>query len=73
MVELEQFKHAGANITGMRLVDPERPLVSAVMGEWKYEMFSSSSRTSPLIDQTGIPVRMASRIKIETNLLLLSY
>lgn len=59
LVELEQFKHAGANITGMRLVDPDRPLVKAVMGEWKYEMFSSSSRTSPLIDQTGIPTETA--------------
>lgn len=59
LVELEQFKHAGANITGMRLVDPERPLVTAVTGEWKYEMFSSSSRTSPLIDQTGIPTETA--------------
>nr|XP_022293547.1 glutamate receptor ionotropic, kainate 2-like [Crassostrea virginica]XP_022293548.1 glutamate receptor ionotropic, kainate 2-like [Crassostrea virginica] len=59
LVELEQFKHAGANITAMRLVDPDRPLVTAVTGEWKYEMFSSSSRTSPLIDQSGIPTETA--------------
>ncbi|KAK3097411.1 hypothetical protein FSP39_009413 [Pinctada imbricata] len=50
MVDLENFKHNGANITALRIVNPENPIVSAVTGEWKYEMFRSSrnNQVSPL-------------------------
>lgn len=35
-VELEDFRHGGTNITCLRLVDPENPLVQRVMKDWTF-------------------------------------
>ncbi|MPC87652.1 Glutamate receptor ionotropic, kainate 1 [Portunus trituberculatus] len=35
-VELEDFRHGGTNITCLRLVDPENPLVQSVMQDWTF-------------------------------------
>ncbi|KAK8388628.1 hypothetical protein O3P69_020541 [Scylla paramamosain] len=35
-VELEDFRHGGTNITCLRLVDPENPLVQRVMQDWTF-------------------------------------
>ncbi len=34
MVDLSDFKHGGTNITGLRLVDPNREDVQRVVDEW---------------------------------------
>ena len=34
MVELEEFKYGGTNITGYRLVDPSSPDVRKVVADW---------------------------------------
>ena len=34
MVELEDFKYGGTNITGFRLVDPDLPEVQHVVQDW---------------------------------------
>ncbi|XP_064079193.1 glutamate receptor ionotropic, kainate 2-like isoform X3 [Macrobrachium nipponense] len=33
-VELEDFRHGGTNITALRIVDPENPLVQRVIKDW---------------------------------------
>ncbi len=34
MVELEEFRHGGTNVTGYRLVDPEHETVKKVIDDW---------------------------------------
>ena len=34
MVELEDFKYGGTNISSLRIVDPENPAVLDVVQEW---------------------------------------
>lgn len=54
LVDLEDFKYGGANITAMRLVDPARPRVREVTEDWLFE--EMNGRTSPLQGQREIPV-----------------
>ena len=35
-MELEDFRHGGTNITCLRLVDPENPLVQRVIQDWVF-------------------------------------
>ncbi|XP_064105620.1 LOW QUALITY PROTEIN: glutamate receptor ionotropic, kainate 2-like [Macrobrachium nipponense] len=35
-VEVEDFRHGGTNITSMRIVDPENPLVQRVIHDWLF-------------------------------------
>ena len=34
-LDLAEFKYGGVNITGLRLIDPARPLVRAMRREWR--------------------------------------
>ena len=36
MVNLEEFKYGGTNLTAFRLLDPERPEVKQVVEDWIY-------------------------------------
>ena len=36
MVNLEEFKYGGTNLTAFRLLDPERPEVKQVVEDWMY-------------------------------------
>ena len=36
MVNLEDFKYGGTNLTAFRLLDPERPEVKQVVEDWIY-------------------------------------
>ncbi|XP_069132310.1 glutamate receptor ionotropic, kainate 2-like isoform X2 [Argopecten irradians] len=53
LVDLSDFKHGGANITAMRIVDPSRPKVMSVTEDWLFEEINS--RPSPLRGQHEIP------------------
>ncbi|KAJ8315099.1 hypothetical protein KUTeg_007249 [Tegillarca granosa] len=57
LVELEQFSHAGANITAFRLVDPTKPNVMHVTDDWVLEELNK--RESPLQGQREIPTDVA--------------
>jgi len=46
MVDLEDYKYSGANITAMRLIDPERPQVRDIITEWQFQ--DSTGQESPL-------------------------
>ena len=35
-MDLEDFRHGGTNITALRLVDPENPLVKQVIQDWAF-------------------------------------
>ena len=56
-LDLSSFEKYGSNITALRLVDPENPVVSMVLGEWKYELLTDKNRQIPLgTGQTFISV-----------------
>ena len=54
LVDLEDYKYGGANITSMRLIDPARPEVLDVMSEWS--ITESNNGKSPLLGQPIVPV-----------------
>ena len=58
MVDLENYKYGGANITAFRLVDPTNPKVVAVNEDWVFEELNN--RESPLQGQRQIPVSIYS-------------
>nr|XP_053638630.1 glutamate receptor ionotropic, kainate 1-like [Cherax quadricarinatus] len=35
-VDLEDFRHGGTNVTALRIVDPENPLVQRVIQDWVF-------------------------------------
>lgn len=57
LVELDNYKYGGANITAMRIVDPSRPKVMSVTEDWIFEEINS--RPSPLQGQRQIPTDTA--------------
>ncbi|XP_021362769.1 glutamate receptor ionotropic, kainate 2-like isoform X3 [Mizuhopecten yessoensis] len=57
LVDLEDYKYGGANITAMRIVDPSRPKVMSVTEDWIFEEINS--RPSPLQGQRQIPTDTA--------------
>lgn len=54
LVDLEDYKHSGANITALRLIDPARPQVMEVMRDWTF--LDRNGQTSPLLGRTQLPV-----------------
>ena len=63
MVELEDFKYGGTNITALRIVDPENEAVLNVVQDWvKGEM--RFNRKIPFAGKT-IRVSYASKIDIK--------
>lgn len=57
LVDLENYKYGGANITAFRLVDPANPKVVAVTEDWVFEELNN--RESPLQGQRQIPTEVA--------------
>ena len=57
LVDLENYKYGGANITAFRLVDPSNPKVVAVNEDWVFEELNN--RESPLQGQRQIPTEVA--------------
>ena len=71
MIELEDFKHSGTNITGFRLIDPLRGETQRVVQEWmRGEMRFGASRfgtkNTPgggmTISVSGYLIRLFSRL-----------
>ena len=46
-VDLEDFRHGGTNITALRLVDPENPLVQRVIRDWVFHDVRRAREASP--------------------------
>ena len=60
MVELEDFKYGGTNISALRVVDPENELVLSVVQDWvKGEM-----RFNRKIPFAGKTIRVSVKKKI---------
>ncbi|XP_041354754.1 glutamate receptor ionotropic, kainate 2-like isoform X2 [Gigantopelta aegis] len=57
LVDLEDYKHDGANITSLRLINPDRPEVIDVRRNWIYE--ASRSGDSPLKGYSEIQTETA--------------
>ncbi|KAL3882469.1 hypothetical protein ACJMK2_028806, partial [Sinanodonta woodiana] len=57
LVDLEDYKYGGANITAMRLIDPLRRQVIDVMSDWRLE--EARSGKSPLMGQKEIQTETA--------------
>ncbi len=51
MVDLEEFKYGGTNVTAFRLLDPERPELKQVLGDWRF--YGSSSRKQQEVGSVG--------------------
>ena len=54
LVDLEDYKYGGVNITAMRLIDPSRPQVLDVMSEWS--ITDHNNGKSPLLGHPIVPV-----------------
>ena len=54
MLDLEEFKYGGANITSFRLVDLNSPMVKEVMRDWSRE--EEVTGLSPLENSRGFRV-----------------
>ena len=54
LLDLEDYRHDGVNITGLQLVDPTNPLVTEVTSDWVYQEVTTGK--SPLGEQNGITV-----------------
>ncbi|KAL5010168.1 hypothetical protein ScPMuIL_012473 [Solemya velum] len=52
LVDLEDYKYGGANITSLRIIDPQNPKVMNVMSDWSIEEMRTGS--SPLQGQREI-------------------
>ena len=48
LVDLEDFKYGGTNITAFRLVDPARPEVVSVIESWRDSGIRLPTKTSAL-------------------------
>ncbi|KAH3889063.1 glutamate receptor ionotropic, kainate 2-like isoform X2 [Dreissena polymorpha] len=57
MVDLEDYKYSGANITAMRLIDPNRPQVVEVMTAWSY--LEANMQESPLLGKKYLKTEVA--------------
>ena len=55
LLDLEEFKYGGANITAFRLVDLNSPMVREVMRDWSRE--EETTGLSPLENSRGFRVR----------------
>lgn len=60
LVDLEDYKHDGANITSLRLIDPDRPEVVNVRTDWLYK--ARRSGDSPLKGYSEIQVCLGPRL-----------
>ena len=64
MVNLEEFKYGGTNITAFRLLDPERPEVKQVVEDWIY----GEMRYGRKLDTSTTSVKVNMNLKIyKTN------
>ena len=60
MVNLDDFKYGGTNLTAFRLLDPEREEVKQVVQDWIFGMISILSIWSIDNWSDGLKVRMLS-------------
>ncbi len=60
MVDLEEFKYGGTNITSFRLVDPNRRIVRHVMNDWL--TMEERLGMSPLENDRGFRVCTSSYV-----------
>ena len=60
LVDLEEFKYGGTNITSFRLVDPHNPEVTKVVKRWTLGIKGSKNR----INGTNFKV---SQVKLKPN------
>ncbi|XP_071115475.1 glutamate receptor ionotropic, kainate 2-like isoform X1 [Haliotis cracherodii] len=66
LVDLEDYKHDGANITSLRLIDPDRPEVVNVRTDWLYK--ARRSGDSPLKGYSEIQGNITDDVATETAL-----
>ena len=64
MVNLEEFKYGGTNITAFRLLDPERPEVKQVVEDWIY----GEMRYGRKLDTSTTSVKVSMNLKILNEL-----
>jgi hypothetical protein len=66
-LDLDEFRHKGANITSMRLIDPNNPDVMSIMAEWG--IMETNNLRSPLLGMRAIKVMFVyiQNIQIETS------
>ncbi|XP_060567354.1 glutamate receptor ionotropic, kainate 1-like [Ruditapes philippinarum] len=56
-LDLDEFRHKGANITSMRLIDPNNPDVMSIMAEWG--IMETNNLRSPLLGMRAIKTETA--------------
>ena len=61
LVDLEDFKYGGTNITAFRLVDPDNPQVTDVTSDWVMDEMKTGA--SPLENEQGIRVSILFSLK----------
>ena len=60
MVNLEEFKYGGTNLTAFRLLDPEKPEVKQVVEDWIY----GEMRYGRKLDTSVMSVKVKNHTKI---------
>lgn len=58
-LDLEPFMHAGTNITGIRLIDPEDPRVVQITSYWAEQEKEKGNEMSPRLEANSLPTAIA--------------
>jgi len=67
LVDLDDYKYSGANITAMRLIDPQRPQVIKVTTEWAY--LAENGQASPLLGKKYPEVILEVHRQLTSNIM----
>jgi hypothetical protein len=54
LLDLDDFRYGGTNVTAFRLVNPSSPLVAETLSDWKFDL--KLTGTSPLANDLGFSV-----------------
>ncbi len=68
MVNLEEFKYGGTNLTAFRLLDPEKPEVKKVVEDWIY----GEMRYGRKLDTSVMSVKVRNKIIIMKSMPLVT-
>ena len=56
LLDLDDFRYGGTNVTAFRLVNPRSPLVAEILRDWRFDW--GMTGTSPLANEFGFSVRI---------------
>ncbi|XP_068244028.1 glutamate receptor ionotropic, kainate 2-like isoform X5 [Palaemon carinicauda] len=70
-VELEDFRHGGTNITALRIVDPENPLVQRVIKDWLFGQLRYGRNAEEPTSTTAPPIQGSNMTFLKTEVALM--